>query len=987
MGSFDLARHPIILRSPKRLTKESAWVEHIPFAMFLVELLRPGLLVELGTHWGDSYCAFCQAIQELDVAAQSFAVDTWQGDEHAGHYGADVLADLRAHHDDAYGSFSALIQSTFDEAVLQFEDGTIDLLHIDGYHTYEAVRHDFENWLPKMSSRGVVLFHDTNERSPEFGVWRFWAEVAQRYPHFEFVHGHGLGVICVGPDEPAALREFRETITTTPVVETLFFELGRRMRLRADLMAEQDRARSDMEYREHVISRLREEIGVQQAALGEKDRVLGIQQSALVEKDRGLDAQQAALEELRNDLATLSEVVAERDTLIAAVEEAATTREAATVALGERDASLAVSQAELASTRREIDELRQRLGYRVLEGTIRSVDKIAPWSTRRRQLVLAGAGAIRVLASEGPGGVAKRLSHVGQWAPRLWQVPLPPSPPLKTVPPEGQRSINDEYQIWLQRHARTESDQRAERAAFANLAYRPKISIILPVHDPRPEWLRDAIDSVRRQTYPNWELCLVDDGSGRETRAGIRRHALNRRMRRARLTTNQGIVAASNRALSMATGEFVGFLDHDDELKPNALFEVVRLLNADRTLDFIYSDEDKKEPDGTLVDPFFKPDWSPDLLMTVNYVTHFAVYRKELVERVGRLRPGYDGSQDHDLALRVTEVTDRIGHVPLPLYTWRKVPGSAAASPEAKPWAYQAGTLALKDSLRRRGLEADVRPGLWKGSYRVQHRIPDEPRVEIIIPTRDRLELLQRAIESIEALSTYRNYEILVVDNDSRDPSTLEYLGTFKGRVLHYPGPFNFARMMNAAAREARSEMLLFLNNDTEVITPGWIEALLEYAQQPKVGAVGARLLYPAGHVQHEGIIMGLGGGTAGNVDHGGYFSLGKSVLNATAVTAACMMSRAGVFLEVGGFEERLTVAFNDVDYCLRVGEAGYRIVYTPYAELYHYESASRGTLHPTDDEQFFRDRWGCPGEFRDPYFNPNLDPYRPYRLKIDDRQ
>ncbi|TMK50417.1 MAG: glycosyltransferase family 2 protein [Actinobacteria bacterium] len=506
------------------------------------------------------------------------------------------------------------------------------------------------------------------------------------------------------------------------------------------------------------------------------------------------------------------------------------------------------------------------------------------------------------------------------------------------------------------------------------------------MHRRRRTWRPSARRPVRAQTYGNWELCIVDDAStDPATRKALRRYALRRKVRRARLGENSGMVAASNRALSMATGEFVGFLDHDDELKPNALFEVVKLLNRQRDLDFIYTDEDKKELDGRFSDPFFKPGWSPELLLTTNYVTHLAVYRKELVDRLGRLRRGYDGSQDHDLALRVTEVTDRIAHIPLPLYTWRKVPGSAAGSPEAKPWAYRAGAKALQDSLHRRGFEGDVVPGLWKGSHRVRYRIAGNPTVGIIIPTRDRLDLLQRCIQSIEERSTYQHYEIIVVDNDSTDAETIEFLSTHKGRVLEYPGPFDFANMMNVAAAEARTDMLLFLNNDTEVITPNWIEAMLEYAQQPQIGAVGARLLYPQGHPQHEGIIMGLGLGTAGNVDHGGYFSLGQSVLNASAVTAACMMTRFAVFSELGGFEKQLMVAFNDVDYCLRVRRAGYRVVYTPYAELFHYESASRGSLHPPADEAFFRERWGCPGEIIDPYYNPNLDLRRPFRVRVDD--
>jgi GT2 family glycosyltransferase len=998
MPEFDLIDHPIILRSPRRLTKESAWVEHIPFAMCLVDLVRPGLFVELGTHWGDSYCAFCQAIQELRLPTRCFAVDTWEGDEHSGRYGSEVLADLRRHHDDAYGSFSALIQDTFDGASLQFDDGSIDLLHIDGFHTYEAVSHDFGVWLPKMSPRGVVVFHDTNEKTREFGVWRFWAEIRQRFPTFEFAHGHGLGIAIVGPDEPPPLHRFREAMSRTPAVEQLFFELGRRLRLRAELMAESDRAAAERQYFEHGIAELRREIAIQQEALAEKDRGLGIQQEALAEKDRGLGIQQEALAEKDRALGIQQEALAEKDRALGRQQEVLAElrlglerREARIAELSgrERDAeraeaALAASREEARRAHEDLEQLKARTGYRVLEGAARRLDQLAPWSTRRRQLILAGVRATKVAVTEGPVGVMKRLPQVGAWGPEILSVARRPQPVLPTPEQGRELSFNDEYQLWLRDHEPSPEELARQRHAARRFPYRPTVSIIVPVHNSRPDWLAAAIDSVRAQTYRHWELCLVDDAStDTGTRRTLNRYRVHPKMRVARLPVNGGIVAASNRALALATGEFIGFLDHDDELKPNALFEVVRLLNRAPQTDFIYTDEDKKDPDGRLVDPFFKPDWSPEYVLTTNYVTHFAVYRAALVRQLGGLRPGYDGSQDHDLALRVTEKTSEIAHIPLPLYTWRKVPGSASASADAKPWAYAAGARALRDALERRGLHGDVGAGLWKGSHRVRFRIEGDPSVGIIIPTRDRVDLLRTCIESIESRTTYRNYQLIVVDNDSTDPETIDYLSSIKGRVIEAPGPFNFSRMMNGAAAEARSDLLLFLNNDTEVVSPGWLEAMIEYAQQDPIGAVGARLLYPAGHPQHEGVIMGLGMGTAGNVDHGGYFSMGQSVLNCTAVTAACLMTRATVFWEVGGFDERLAVAFNDVDFCLRVREAGYRVVYTPYAELVHYESASRGSLHPPADEEFFRFRWGQPGELPDPYYNPNFDPMRPFRPRI----
>jgi GT2 family glycosyltransferase len=574
-----------------------------------------------------------------------------------------------------------------------------------------------------------------------------------------------------------------------------------------------------------------------------------------------------------------------------------------------------------------------------------------------------------MIIRRGWGTFLLRLFQPWRWLPRLWE---------RAVPPAERLTPQERYEMWLRLEVLSPKAARRMGREARRFAYRPRISVVMPVFDPEPGWLRAAIASVRSQAYPQWQLCIADDGS---TRDDVKRLLAEetRRDRRIVLRTldrNMGISAASNAALEMATGEFVGFLDHDDELKPNALYEVVRLLNQRRDLDYIYSDEDKKELDGSLSDAFFKPDWSPDFLMSVNYVTHFSVYRAEVLRRVGGFRSEYDGSQDYDLVLRVTESTDNIAHIPLPLYSWRKVPGSAAASLDFKDYAYEAGKKALEGALARRGYSGSVEHGIVEGRYRARYDIRGEPAVLIVIPTRDRRDLLERCVESIRSASTYPRYEIMVVDNESREPETLEYLDAFPGQVFRYPGRFNFAAMLNAAAqRGGDADMLLFLNNDTEVIAPEWIEAMLEHAQRPEVAAVGARLLFPSGEPQHEGILVGVDGAAAKNVSLE-YFGLGRTIRNCSAVTAACMMIRQAVFRELGGFEERLAVAFNDVDLCLRAREKGYEIVYTPYALLYHDEGSSRGLggTQATEDEAFFRERWRG---YADPYDTLGLDPDR----------
>jgi GT2 family glycosyltransferase len=512
----------------------------------------------------------------------------------------------------------------------------------------------------------------------------------------------------------------------------------------------------------------------------------------------------------------------------------------------------------------------------------------------------------------------------------------------------------------------------------------------MPVHDPDGRWLRRAIESVLEQVYPFWELCIADDASLKPHVRSIIEEYERRdsRIKVKYLESNLNISGASNEAATLAAGEFLAYLDHDDELAPFALYEVAKALNDDRDLDIFYSDEDKISPDGLRVAPYFKPEWSPDLLLSCNYMTHFRVYRRSLVEKVGGHRIGYEGSQDYDLALRLTESSNKIKRIPHVLYHWREASGSAAATPGAKPGALNAAKRALADALARRGIEGTVTDGLWPGSYSVRYGIRGEPLVSIIIPTKDKARLLARCIDSVRRKTRYKNYEMLVVDNGSVEEETKRYLSGLAHeptvQVLDYPHPFNFSAINNFAATYARGEYLLFLNNDTEVISEEWLGAMLEHAQRPEVGAVGARLLYSDGRLQHGGVIVGLGG-VAGHAHKflprqaGGYFARAKLIQNFSAVTAACLLMRASVFRGLNGFDEGLEVAFGDVDLCLRLRERGLLIVWTPHAELYHHESVSRGYEDTFEKQRRFRGeieriktRWG-ESLLKDPYYNPNL--------------
>jgi O-antigen biosynthesis protein len=631
----------------------------------------------------------------------------------------------------------------------------------------------------------------------------------------------------------------------------------------------------------------------------------------------------------------------------------------------------------------DVRRIQESPSYRTAHALSRSVRRVLPSNTRRGRLATTGVHGIVLLGDQGPRVVARRLRE------RLWSRALM-TPNLTASEMQGAELLDDEqdaeYRAWLARSAPTGRDLARMRELSEHFASRPLVSIVMPVYGSHESWLREAIQSVREQAYDHWELCIAEDCSpDQRVRDVLAEEAsFDPRIKVVYRDKNGGIAEASNSALTVATGAWVGFLDHDDLLQPHALYRMVERINAEPDADLIYSDEDKLLPDGRRGLPFFKPDWSPDLLTSINYVCHFTAVRRSALEAAGGFRTGFDGSQDHELFLRLTDSGARVSHVPDVLYTWRMLPGSTALDAEAKPRAAMARRLAIEESVRRRGVSATVERADHPGWYHVRYALRSSPSVSIIIPTRDRVDLLRACVDSIHGISTYRKVRIAIVDNDSRDPATLEYLHSQDFTVIPHAGNFNYAAIMNHGVRALAplpDEHLLFLNNDMEVQTPDWIEALLEQSQRPEVGAVGCRLLYPDGTPQHEGVVIGIGG-TANNVDLSSYFGLGRVVRDVGAVTGATMMLRRSTFDEMNGLDETLRVAFNDIDLCLRLRQRGYRIVYTPLAELLHYESASRGRLHPAEDERRFAERWGSGDDLNDPYGNPNVLWYRPLRLK-----
>lgn len=636
-------------------------------------------------------------------------------------------------------------------------------------------------------------------------------------------------------------------------------------------------------------------------------------------------------------------------------------------------------------------QLRARVGRRMFcvnYGILRP-DIAVVFEGQPRALQSGFAGDVRVP----PGGhefVLEGRSARGPWEPLFTQRVRGP---LLFAEREKDVEAVGNYREWIRRYdTLTRADRRAIKAHIAQLEWRPRFSVLLPTFNTDPRWLRRAIKSVRAQLYPDWELCIVDDASTdpRVWKIIERFTEADRRINAHRRATNGHISAASNDALALATGEYIALLDHDDELTPHALYFAAVELNRVPDAQVIYSDEDKLDARGRRTDPYFKPDWNPDLFSAQNYVSHLGVYNAELVRRIGGFRVGFEGSQDYDLLWRCTEqiAAAQIRHIPRVLYHWRVAQESTATFALAKPYAQEAAIRAAQEHFERSGVAAEVERH-YANYLRVRYGLPAKRSlVSLIITTRDRAEHLRRCVESILAETEYQPYEMIVIDNDTSEPAALDYLQELQARrvasVHRVAGAFNFSRLNNIGVTRANGSVVALLNNDLEVKNGDWLDEMVSHALRPEIGAVGARLWYPDGTMQHGGVILGSGGvgshAHAGIRNEHGYFARAHLTQNFSAVTAACLVTRKAIYENIGGLDEtNLPVAFNDVDFCLRLQSDGLRVVWTPHAELFHYESASRG-LEDTSAKQrrflaevgYMEQRWG-EQLARDPAYNPNL--------------
>lgn len=571
---------------------------------------------------------------------------------------------------------------------------------------------------------------------------------------------------------------------------------------------------------------------------------------------------------------------------------------------------------------------------------------------------------------------------------------------------ENKKSNQEQYEIW-----RNKNKYDLEKQKNTEFSYSPKISIVVPMYKTNMKFFEELINSLKNQTYSKWELCLAD-GSPEKNKEFEKIIENNNKIKYKFLGKNEGISENTNEAIKMATGEYIGFLDHDDTLSENALYEIVNCLNKDKSVDFIYTDEDKLDQNYMYFDPYFKPDFSPETLECNNYITHFVVVKKDLIDKIGMLDSKYNGAQDFDFVLRATEKSKKIVHIPKVLYHWRVHRESTAFLPDTKPYAFEAGKRAVEAHLNRIGKKANVEESQdVPGAYKINYEIVGNPNVTIIIPNKDNIKLLKRCINSILKLTTYKNYEIFIIENNSIKNTTFKYykkiakntkikiLNYNKNTIMDLNGErkleldnnenskleFNYSSLINFGVKNSKSDFILQLNNDTLLLTPNWLEIFIGYAQNKEIGAVGARLYYPDKTIQHAGIILGING-IAGNalvnLPYGkhAYFGIEAITRNVSAVTGACLFCRRNLYEEVGFMDnKKFKVAFNDVDFCLKLLERGYRNIYNPYIELIHYESKTRGYEDSPEkikrfekETENFRKRWSKLLQ-NDPYYNPNL--------------
>ena len=838
------------------------------------------------------------------------------------------------------------------QALPRFAPGSIDLLLIDGRYSPETVRNEYESWRDRLSDHAVVLLVGIEQA--DSGAAALWQQLQPQYPHLAFAHAQGLGVLAVGRNVPKAFQQALQACATPEARNQLA-------------------GVADMLLGAQVQAGMQAQIEALTARLAERDEQCSQLQRTQAELQQKLDGLQRVEEE------RLKERLAEANQ---ALEEARAARQA--------------SDQHAAELHHLATALQQSLCWRVTApirwvGTPinRTRQKVA--LVRRSIAMRGGVGktasqAVNILRNEGVQGLQARISN----AERLLNVPAAAAQAALLQPGE------DPYHGWLRLYDPTD---KAAMAALGqkieDLGITTTFSVVMPVYNPPLDYLRQAIESVQAQVYPHWEICIADDAS---PNAAVRElltelAAQDPRIKLVFREKNGHISAATNSALEIATGDYIALMDNDDLLPPHALAYMALAAHQHPQAGLIYSDEDKVTEDNVRQAPYFKCQFNYELFLSQNMISHFGVYRRSVLEEIGGFRVGYEGAQDWDLALRVIEKVgpENIVHVPRVLYHWRIFPGSTALALEEKDYALKAQIESITSHLQRIGkpdTQVYPAPGI-PGLLRIKHRLPDPlPLVSIVIPTRDRVELLSMCVNSILEKTAYPNYQIVVVDNGSTDEKALAYLDSIakdeRVKVIRADIPFNYSALNNLGVAQTDGEYLVLMNNDIEITQTDWLEEMLAFACQPDIGCVGAQLWYPNNTLQHGGVVLGIGG-VASHAHKGiprgnfGYFGRASAHQMFSAVTAACLMIRKSTYQAVDGFDETLKVAYNDVDFCLKVRAQGLRNLYNPFASFIHHESASRGSDQEGSNQQrlaaeaaIMKQRWGALIA-DDPAYSPNL--------------
>ena len=993
----------------------SAWLGHIPFAAWLVEELAPSLFVELGTHHGASYLGFCQAISELNLRTRCYAVDTWRGDVHAAGYDDSVYEELRRYHDAIYADFSRLLRMTFDEALDRFEDGSVDLLHIDGLHTYDAVKHDFETWLPKLSNRSVVLFHDLEERQRDFGVWKYWEEVAARYPSFSFMHSHGLGVLMVGDSVPATVRELAELSNgRASIVARLFAALGRGVQCAHDMewwRKEAERlgiaaasAKEELDAMHARTEELECSMREQQEHADRTYQELSAQarqaQNRIVELEEQLSVDEQLREHLQRQAEVLSAGLAraeshavELNVSIARLEKEAAERSRAADAreadlkseLSRSRSSAEAAEQSQRELRRDLDRLLADQGDR--DELIASLAR--DLHSARQALndmdVRVGRGIRRLRRRVAPDGTlrARLVSRSVQWGMKLLRRPVDaavltpsPIPCLEAGGPAG--AVPHEFAAHIRAvEPSREALQHQQELALA-FRYAPWISLIVPVYRLPREILEQTLRSIEMQTYPHWQVCIAwadpADDAGWEWLVG--RTAGEPRFRPIRLESNGGISRNSNAALDVAEGEFVALLDHDDTLAPWALFDMVQALQTVPDADFLYSDKDCIDEAGTTrLNPLFKPEWSPEMLHSVNYLTHFNLLRTSVVREVGGWDPETDGAQDWDIFFKVTERARHILRVPSIHYHWRILASSTSTGLQSKPYAILGQLRTQKNHFARRGLPARVSrtdAGLFHVTW------PVTPRsVDVVIVQDGTQDEAAYVIELLCASNTESIGRLIVLHAGEPTGALRAMVDRVDARIhLLRHEELEWRSVAEALTPEGRAVVLLSgravgLSGGIVAELAGWVE------HHPDIAWSGAVAVNREGRVVEAGRVVAADGSSAplfsGNYVHEyGAFGGASWYRNVRCVSAYAVAFRPDVFKS--GFAEGQVQA-DKLDACVRqscakaVEASGLRGLVNPFAVVYV------GHVPVEASGEDARKYWA------DPYFSPVFAKINPLGL------